>query len=83
MIYISTQQGVTPQVTPLAQKMVKLLAGYQDIMLRDDLPPQLPLVQPEDHKIELLPGSDPPSKFPYRLSKALEGKLEQQLLQLL
>ena len=52
-------------------------------MLKDGLPPQLPPSRPEDHHIDLVPGAIPPSQFPYRLSKALEGELEKQLADLL
>ncbi|MCO5605226.1 hypothetical protein L7F22_059406 [Adiantum nelumboides] len=52
-------------------------------MLRDGLPSKLPPSRAEDHRIELIPGAEPPSQFPYRLSKALEGDLETQITDLL
>ena len=52
-------------------------------MLRDGLPLQLPPCRPEDHHIDLIPRANPPSQFPYPLSKALEGELEAQLTDLL
>ena len=64
-------------------RMKALLDQYQHLMLRDGLPPQLPPSRPEDHRIELVPGATPPSQFPYRLSKALEGELESQISDLL
>ncbi|MCO5601458.1 hypothetical protein L7F22_055581 [Adiantum nelumboides] len=47
------------------------------------LPPKLPPSRAEDHRIELISGAEPPSQFPYRLSKALEGELETQIADLL
>ena len=64
-------------------RMEALVTKYKHLMLRDGLPPQLPPSRPEDHHIELVPGAEPPSQFPYRLSKALEGELEAQLADLL
>ncbi|MCO5599156.1 hypothetical protein L7F22_053256 [Adiantum nelumboides] len=53
-------------------------------MLRDGLPPKLPPSRAEDHRIELIPGAEPPSQFfYYRLPKALEGELETQIADLL
>ena len=60
-----------------------LIDKYSHLMLRDGLPPKLPPSRPEDHHIDLVPGAEPPSQFPYRLSKALEGELEAQLSDLL
>lgn len=45
----------------------EVLARYAD-MLRDELPDSLPPVPDVDHKIELVPGTVPPSKPPYRLN---------------
>ena len=63
--------------------MKALVNKYKHLMLRDGLPPQLPPSRLEDHHIDLVSGAVPPSKFPYRLSKALEGELEAQLADLL
>ncbi|MCO5612887.1 hypothetical protein L7F22_067159 [Adiantum nelumboides] len=37
------------------------------------------IIRAEDHRIELVPGAEPPSQFCYRLSKALEWELETQI----
>ena len=67
----------------LEPRMTALVAKYQQLMLKDGLPPQLPPSRPEDHHIDLVPGVVPPSQFPYRLSKALEGEFKKQLADLL
>ena len=45
----------------------------------DQLPPGLPPSREVDHKIELLPGSSPPSRPTYRLSAAELAELKKQI----
>ncbi|MCO5601578.1 hypothetical protein L7F22_055701 [Adiantum nelumboides] len=72
-----------PAQPDLEPRMQALMSRFQHIMLRDDLPPKLPPSRAEDHRIELIRGTEQPSQVPYRLSKALEGELETQIADLL
>ncbi|KAL5580325.1 hypothetical protein UlMin_012767 [Ulmus minor] len=65
---------------PLGIKVV--LRGYADIML-DQLPKSLPLRRAVDHEIELLPGSKPPTKSPYRMAPPELEEFRKQLNELL
>ena len=51
-----------------------LLDEFQDVFPKE-LPSTLPPRSTIDHHIEMLPGSAPPSRLPYRLSKPLLDEL--------
>lgn len=55
---------------------------YDDVFPKD-LPKQLPPHRSIDHKIELVPGSTPPSRPVYRMSPAELDELKKQLTELL
>jgi hypothetical protein len=59
-----------------------LLTSYQDVF-PDDLPTGLPPPRAVDHRIELVPGAEPPSKPTYRLSFAEMNEVKKQLNDLL
>jgi len=59
-----------------------LLAEYSDVF-PDDLPAGLPPSRAVDHRIELFPGSEPPSRPTYRLSLAEMDEVRRQLDDLL
>ena len=59
-----------------------VLKRYQDVML-EDLPNKLPPMREVDHKIKVKPGTEPPSKAPYRLSQKELEELKSQLDELL
>ena len=48
-------------------------------MMPEDLPNELPPRREVDHKIEVKPGTEPPSKAPYRLSQKELEELKSQL----
>jgi len=60
----------------------KLLQKYNDVF-PNDLPSGLPPKRDIDHKIELVSGSEPPTKAPYRMSPAELDELKKQLTELL
>src|SRR5207302_9908725 len=60
----------------------KLLGRYRDVFPKD-LPLGLPPKRDVDHRIELEPGSEPPTKAPYRMSPAQLDELKKQLNELL
>ena len=59
----------------------RLYDEYKDIFA--DMPKHLPPNREHDHDIELLPGSQPPSKSPYRMSLTELDELRKQLDKLL
>ena len=53
----------------------KLLQEFQDIFT-DDIPNEMPPSQgQDDHSIELIPRSTPPTKPPYRFSQAQQEEI--------
>ena len=56
----------------------KLLAEFRDVM-PDELPEGLPPSREVDHRIELIPGSSPPSKPTYRMSNGELEELQNQM----
>lgn len=67
------------EVHPHAQELLK---KYQDVF-PDELPRCLPPSRSVDHKIELVPGSNPPSRPIYQLSLSEMDELKKQLQDLL
>ncbi len=59
----------------------QMLSAYRDVF-PDELPPGLPPSRDIDHRIELIPGSVPPSRPTYRLSAAELEELRKQLAEL-
>ncbi|MCO5601345.1 hypothetical protein L7F22_055465 [Adiantum nelumboides] len=60
----------------------KFLNQFQDVFI-DDIPRELSLEQgDDDHAIELLPGSSPPNKPPYRVSQAQQEEIMRQVNEL-
>lgn len=69
---------------------VEKLSLSQEIFLRkykeifsEDLPPGLPPSRVEDHTIDLIPGSAPPCRAPYRQNQIEQEEIQQQLEELL
>ena len=68
MIYLAAMIEVKQdKFVEVPDAIAGLLEEFVDVM-----PPKLPKTLPPrraiDHKIELVPGSNPPSKAPYRMS---------------
>ena len=60
----------------------KFLSEFEDLFT-DDIPSKLPPTRGiYDHTIELLPGSSPPNKPPYRVSLAQQEKIMRQVNEL-
>ena len=53
---------------PLLRHIREVLGKYKDV-LTNELPQKLPPRIEVDHKIEVIPGSEPPSKAPYQLNQ--------------
>ena len=53
--------------TPYPKEVQNILREYADVFPKD-LPAGLPPQRDVDHKIELIPGAEPPHKVPYRMS---------------
>ena len=60
------------------EDLKKLLREYADVFPQD-LPSGLPPSRSVDHKIEIIPGSHPPSRPTYRLSQPEMDELKKQL----
>ena len=48
-----------------------------------NLPPRLPSSQPEDHRIDTIPGSAPPCQAPYRVNPLEQKEIKAQIEDLL
>ena len=68
--------------TSVPRHIQEVLAKYGDV-LTNELPMELPPRREVDHKIEVLPGAEPPSKAPYRLNQKELMELKKQLNDLL
>ena len=73
--------GITEKVE-LVPKCEDVLKRYQDVM-SEDLSNELPPRREVDDKIEVKPGTEPPSKAPYGLSQKELEELKSQLDELL
>ena len=60
----------------------KVLEKYKDV-ITDELPKYLPPKKVVDHKIDLVPGAEPPSKAPCRLNQVELQELKRQVNELL
>ena len=58
-----------------------LITEFNDV-LTTRLPPGLPPKRAIDHKINILPGSTPPAKAPYKLNATQLAELKKQLIEL-
>jgi hypothetical protein len=72
----------TPEEPPRTPEERKLLKEFADVF-PETLPNQLPPQRKIDHAIELVPGSEPPSRPTYRLSFVEMDELKKQLADLL
>ena len=69
-----------PLVCPTS--ISRVLDEFQDV-LTNELPEDLPPVREVDHKIELVAGTEPQNKAPYRLNQSELVELKRQLTELL
>lgn len=63
-------------------KINEVLTKFEDVM-PEKLPKKLPPRRDVNHKIELLPGTEPSAKAPYRMSQPELSELRKQLKELL
>lgn len=78
----SNSQDASPTFQVSKPQVQELLSKYQDVF-PDELPKELPPSRSVDHKIEIIPGSEPPSRPTYQLSLAEMDELRKQLDDLL
>ena len=64
--------------TPYPEQVQEILNDFTDIFPRD-LPAGLPSQRDIDHRIDLVPGAEPPHRAPYRMSAKGLDELKQQL----
>ncbi|MCO5606955.1 hypothetical protein L7F22_061146 [Adiantum nelumboides] len=63
-------------------ELSKFLNQFQDVFI-NDIPEELPPKRgDDDHAIELIPGSSPPNKPPYRVSQAQQEEIMRQVNEL-
>ncbi|KAK3031398.1 hypothetical protein RJ639_037396 [Escallonia herrerae] len=67
---------------PLPKEVKVILNNFEDVM-PDELPKKLPPRRAIDHEIELVPGTKPPARAPYRMSQLELAELRKQLTELL
>ncbi|KAL2223600.1 UNVERIFIED_CONTAM: Retrovirus-related Pol polyprotein from transposon [Sesamum indicum] len=67
---------------PIPDEIKKLLKEFEDVM-PDELPRKLPPKRAVDHEIELVPGTKPPARAPYRMSQPELVELRKQLKDML
>ncbi|KAL2225718.1 UNVERIFIED_CONTAM: Transposon Tf2-12 polyprotein, partial [Sesamum indicum] len=67
---------------PIPGGIKKLLMEFEDVM-PDELPRKLPPKRAVDHEIELVPGTRPPARAPYRMSQPELVELRKQLKDML
>ncbi|KAL0368712.1 UNVERIFIED_CONTAM: RNA-directed DNA polymerase [Sesamum calycinum] len=67
---------------PIPGVIKKLLTEFEDVM-PDELPRKLPPKRAVDHEIELVPGTKPPARAPYRMSQPELVELRKQLKEML
>ena len=70
--------NAAPTITPAATTLLK---EFKDIF-PDDLPAGLPPQRAIDHRIEVIPGSTPPSRPTYRMSDVELAEVKKQLAEL-
>ncbi|KAK4397795.1 hypothetical protein Sango_1255000 [Sesamum angolense] len=63
---------------PIPSVIKKLLKEFEDVT-PNELPRKLPPKRAVDHKIELVPGTKPPARAPYRMSQPELVELRKQL----
>ena len=67
--------------TPFPREVKDILVEFSDVFPAE-LPPGLPPKRAVDHRIELLPGTEPPHRAPYRMSTQALDELKTQLKEL-
>ena len=78
----SVSSAEFPESVELQVAGKDLIEKYRDVFPKE-LPPGLPPQREIDHKIDLIPGSSPPSRPTYRMSAVELTELKQQLEELI
>ena len=75
---VASQGAATAEASELDQARAHVLEEYRDVF-PEQLPPGLPPQREVDHRIELVPGSSPPSRPVHRMSPTELDELKKQL----
>ncbi|MCO5584052.1 hypothetical protein L7F22_037974 [Adiantum nelumboides] len=83
LIYVKERDEIeSSNLSSLDVSRRAFLDEYADCF-SEALPGQLPLERPEDHNVDLIPGSAAPNKPPYRVSAAQQEEIMTQVNELL
>jgi hypothetical protein len=82
MVFICSVDDKPADKSPDDPRIRKLLSEYSDVF-PDELPGELPPKRDIDHKIEIIPGSVPPVRAPYRMSLPELDELKKQLKEMI
>src|SRR6185295_1302919 len=78
LIFANEVQTIKAREEKFAIELEDILKEFQDVFPKD-LPPGLPPSRTVDHKIDIMPGAEPPSKPTYRLLQPELEELKKQL----
>lgn len=78
----SDSEKETNETEKSKEESEHIMQEYDDVF-PEELPAHLPISRPIDHRIELIPGSIPPSRSMYRMSPKEIDEIKKQLTELL
>ncbi|MCO5600600.1 hypothetical protein L7F22_054714 [Adiantum nelumboides] len=82
LVFAKEVHEVESILSELDKDRISFLNGFSDCFL-DSLLDELPLERPKDHRIDVVPGSSPPNRPPYRVSAAQQKETMSQVNELL
>lgn len=82
LVFVKEQQEDSAHVSELDKDRRDFLLQYSDCF-SESLPGEFAPKRPEDHTIDLVPGSSPPNRPPYRVSAAQQEEIMSQVHDLL
>ncbi|MCO5568815.1 hypothetical protein L7F22_022515 [Adiantum nelumboides] len=82
LVFAKEVHEVESNLSKLDKDRATFLNGFSDCF-SDSLPDELPPERPKDHRIDVVPGSSPPNRPPYRVSAAQQKEIMSQVNELL